>query len=101
GLVQVDGPQLGQRVGHRIDLHHRAAEERRDSQRETRQSKNNSSCPDLRSPAANYSYRSARTGCSRAARRAGSTLNSTAMATAPTLTSTTISGCVSTGILSK
>ena len=36
-----------------------------------------------RSPRRPHSYRNARTGCSRAARRAGSTLASTAMPTAP------------------
>ena len=49
-------------------------------------------------PSCDYSYRSARTGCSSAARSAGKMLNSTAMLTAPMLINTTVNGCKSVGM---
>ena len=48
-----------------------------------------------------YSYRSARTGFSKAARNAGMMLNTTAMVTAPIFTSTTVHVWMSVGMESK
>ena len=56
---------------------------------------------DEQGPVCSYSYRNARTGCSIAARRAGKTLNTTAMATAPRLTRMTLQAWMSVGISLK
>src|SRR5262249_54454344 len=90
GLMQVDGGQHGSHL--RADGFSDASQKRRDVRRFCEASLNRGT---------GHSKRRARTGCSMAARSAGSTLNRTATTMAPRFTSSTFIGWMSVGMRSK